>query len=300
VDPLIQLFLNHLKIDKGASGHTLSSYGRDLNQFLGLDADLPLLKRKEEHIQTYLKSLKRKKLQSTSIARKTSAIKQFYKFLIREELITEDPSLFIEAPVLPKKLPKAIDESVLMKLLEAADQGLPYEGDLADSLRARDRAMIYLLYATGVRVSELLGIECSRIDLEAMRVRVFGKRSKERIIPFAPVAADLVRDYLILHRPSLKPNSDILFLGQGGTPLTRQAFWKTLKRIATLAAIPGNLHPHMLRHTFASDLLRSGMNLRSLQSLLGHSDLQTTQIYTHVVPETLKEVIDRYHPRGKK
>jgi integrase/recombinase XerD len=299
LDPLIQLFINHLRIDKGASPHTISSYGRDLKQF-HLAEERPLLNRDENDIQAFLKLLKKKKQQSTSIARKISAIKQFYKFLIREELISEDPSLFIESPTLPKKLPKAMDERAIAALLKAADRGLDYQGKLESALKIRDRAMIYLLYATGVRVSELINLEWSKVDTEAGLIQVLGKRNKERMIPFAPVAGELILEYIDQSRPLLNPKSDILFLGQGGEPLTRQAFWKTLKKMALLAEIPTSLHPHMLRHTFASDLLRSGMNLRSLQTLLGHSDLQTTQVYTHIVPETLREIISQYHPRGKK
>jgi integrase/recombinase XerD len=298
-DPLVELFLNHLRIDKGASPHTLSSYGRDLVQFLRA-GDSPLLSRKESDIEDWLGKLRDLGQKPSSVARKISALKQFYKFLLREELIKEDPTLFIGGPGIPKKLPKALDERAVAALLFAADRGIPYTGSTGDALRLRDRAMVYLLYATGVRVSELIGIERTRFDAEAGLLRVLGKRNKERVIPFAPVAGELVIEYLEKARPTFEPRSDRLFLGQTGLPLTRQAFWKTLKRLATIGGVPVNLHPHMLRHTFASDLLRSGMNLRSLQSLLGHADLQTTQIYTHIVPESLREVIEKYHPRGKK
>jgi integrase/recombinase XerD len=299
MDKLITQFLQHLKIDKGASVHTLSSYGRDLAQFEAM-AKTPLFSRTESDVQTFLKNLKTRGLKSTSVARKVSALKQFYQFYLREEAIKENPTLFIESPVQIKRLPKAIDGQAIENLLEAAGTGLAYTGELKGALNARDEAMIYLLYATGVRVSELVGIELSACDVEAGLIRVMGKRSKERMIPFARIAGEKIHHYLEIGRPLLKPKADILFLGERGTPLTRQGFWKILKKLALKAGIHGSLHPHMLRHTFATDLLRSGMNLRTLQMLLGHADLQTTEIYTHVAPEKLKEVVEKFHPRGGK
>ncbi|NDF14730.1 tyrosine recombinase [bacterium] len=293
------LFIHHLRIDRGASPHTLASYARDLAQFEAL-GPMPLEKRSERDIQNFLSILKAKDQKSSSIARKISALRQFYRFLIREEVIHEDPTLFIETPVKKKRLPKALPEESIVALLKAADQGLPYHGKTADALRLRDRCMVYTLYATGVRISELLGLPSAKVDTEAGLLRVMGKRSKERIIPFPPVVSALIHEYRTGARPVLNPECDLLFLGQGGRPLTRQSFWKTLKQLAVLANIDPSLHPHMLRHTFATDLLKSGMNLRALQSLLGHADLQTTEVYTHVVPEQLRGVIDRYHPRGKK
>ncbi|MBS1958306.1 MAG: tyrosine recombinase [Bdellovibrionales bacterium] len=292
---MIKHFLDHLRIDKGSSPHTLAAYERDLKQF---DAHL---NQKEPvtavtaDIERFLKHLRTQEQKSTSIARKVSALKQFYKFLTKENLIKENPTLFIEAPVQSSKLPKALDADAIGKILEAVDRGKHTESPL---LATRDRAMIYLLYATGMRVSELLTVRVSQLDTEGGFVKVMGKRSKERVIPFAPIAGEHVLDYLTHVRPTFKPKSEVLFLGHTGAPLTRQAFWKTLKKIATDAGLDQNLHPHLLRHTFATDLLKSGMNLRSLQMLLGHADLQTTQIYTHVAPEKLKDVINQYHPRG--
>lgn len=293
----ITLFLDHLKIDKGASPHTIAAYRRDLVQFQN-NLELDLKNANENSIQQFLSQLKNKKLKASSIARKVSSLKQFYQFLVAEAVLQEDPTLFIESPSQEKRLPKAIHEQAIWSLLQAAEEGLPYEGKNAQALKRRDQAMIYLLYATGVRVTELITIELSKIDLEAGLVRVLGKRSKERIIPFAPIAGEAVHHYLTFGRPLLNAQSDFLFVGQNGGPLTRQAFWKTLKRLAAQAGIRGRIHPHMLRHTFATDLLKSGMNLRSLQMLLGHADLQTTEIYTHIAPESLKQVIDQFHPRG--
>jgi len=298
---LIELFIDHLKIDKGSSPHTLQAYARDLRQFESI-VEGKLEQAREEDIQKFLKQLRDREQKATSIARKVSALKQFYQFLIRENRLQDDPTLFIEAPVQAKKLPKALSPEATLALLQTVERGLDYQvnPELKTALQTRDRAMVYLLYATGVRVSELLTLTLPQLDTEAGLVRVMGKRSKERMIPFAPVAGEFLIDYLTRARPLLRPECDILFLGQHGESLTRQAFWKTLRRFAAQAGITQALHPHMLRHTFATDLLRSGMNLRSLQALLGHADLQTTQIYTHVTPERLAEVIRKYHPRGGK
>jgi integrase/recombinase XerD len=298
---LIQLFIDHLRIDKGSSPHTLQAYARDLKQFQSyLGEKHALTQANENNIQGFLKKLKNAEQASTSIARKVSALKQFYKFLIQEDLMKEDPTLFIESPVHTKRLPKALSTESIAALLKTADIGLSYDGKFAQSLKQRDRAMIYLLYATGARVSELLSITLPQLDIESGTIRVMGKRRKERIIPFAPVAGELLLEYLNQARPQLKPANEFLFLGLRGEPLTRQSFWATLKKLAAQAGIPPSLHPHMLRHTFATDLLKSGMNLRSLQMLLGHADLQTTEIYTHVAPEKLAEVIKKFHPRGSK
>jgi integrase/recombinase XerD len=299
MNKLIVEFLNSMKIDKGASAHTLSSYGVDLTQFEA-NSKTPLLKRTEEEVQSFLKVLKTRELKSTSIARKMSALKQFYQFALREQLTETNPTLFIESPIKATRLPKALDPRAIEKLLEAANQGYPYAGHLKKALQMRDEAMIYILYATGLRVSELIGVETSKCDLEAGLVRVMGKRSKERIIPFAAIAGQKIHRYLQEARPLLNPKSDLLFLGERGLPMSRQAFWKILKKLASLAGIPANLHPHMIRHTFATDLLKSGMNLRTLQMLLGHADLQTTEIYTHVAPDKLKDVMEKFHPRQQK
>ena len=298
---LIRLFTDHLRVDKGLSPHTLVAYTRDLNQLQdSLKKDF--IQASEADIQNFLKELKKREQKSTSVARKISALKQFYKFLVLENLIVEDPTLFIEAPLHAKKLPKALDSQSIIALLRVVDEGLPYEGNYSPqiglALKLRDRAMIYLLYATGVRVSELIGIPLSRVDIEAGYIKVLGKRSKERIVPFAPVAGEILYSYLNEARPLFQPQEDLLFVGMNGEGLTRQGFWKTLKKLALQAGIPQNLHPHILRHTFATELLKAGIDLRSLQMLLGHSDLQTTQIYTHIAPEKLAEVIRKFHPRG--
>jgi integrase/recombinase XerD len=313
----LKFFLDHLRVSKNCSVHTISAYERDLRQFESLLAErnLSMAVASEEHIRDFLKQLRDREQKTTSIARKISAIRQFYKFLIQENRIEDDPSLFIESPPASQKLPKAIAPETIEKILHTVDQGLQYtspvgatesESSLIESLRRRDRAMIYFLYATGVRVSELIQLPLSSLDLAGQFAKVLGKRKKERLVPFVPVVTELLDEYLIHARPHLLNHAgkdesvESLFITQDGHAFTRQGFWKTLKKISTIAGIPENVHPHLLRHTFATDLLRSGMDLRSLQTLLGHADLQTTQIYTHVAPEHLKEVVEKYHPRGKK
>jgi len=316
----LKFFLDHLRVSKNSSIHTISAYERDLNQLNDalVKRNSTLTTASEVEIQGFLKELREREQKSTSIARKISAIRQFYKFLIQENRIHEDPSLFIESPPASKKLPKAISAETLEKILIAAQNGGHYfqeknqsEGKTADefsqrneALRLRDRAMVYFLYATGVRVTELITLPLIHVDLEGQYAKVMGKRRKERVVPFVPIVTEYLDEYLQKARPFLVQNSDedsgFLFVGQSGDGLTRQGFWKILKKIALAAGIADNLHPHLLRHTFATDLLKSGMDLRSLQMLLGHADLQTTQIYTHIAPDHLQDVIQKFHPRGGK
>ncbi len=308
----LKFFLDHLRVSKNSSVHTLAAYERDLKQFEAvlIKRQQTLLHANETDIQAYLKDLYHREQKTSSISRKISAIRQFYKFLIQENRIQEDPSLFIASPSASKKLPKAISPEILEKILNVVDHGSHYanekseQGDLKlKALRLRDRAMVYFLYATGVRVSELIQLPMQHMDLEAGYARVMGKRKKERVVPFVPIVTQYLDEYLKTARPlllsmSANPDSEIFFIGIGGEGLTRQGFWKTLKKIAVAAGLSESLHPHMLRHTFATELLKSGMDLRSLQMLLGHADMQTTQVYTHIAPEHLQNVIKKYHPRG--
>lgn len=298
----IENFLITLKLTKNVSPHTLEAYSRDLQQFQDTlqSHRQDLTQAQEKDIEFFLKKLKQNQQTPSSVARKLSAIKQFYKFLIKEGLLKEDPTTLIEAPQKKASLPKSIDPATIQSLLNITETGLPYERKFKEQLKLRDQAMVVLLYATGLRVSELIGLKTQWVDIEAGLLKVFGKRGKERIVPFVPFAGELLAQYLEQARPLLvRENSkDFVFLGSRGEPLTRQSFWRILKALAELAGIPKNLHPHMLRHTFATDLLKSGMNLRSLQTLLGHADLQTTQIYTQVTPDHLAKTIETYHPLG--
>ncbi|MGE0617075.1 MAG: tyrosine-type recombinase/integrase, partial [Bacteriovoracia bacterium] len=207
-----------------------------------------------------------------------------------------------------RRLPKSLSMADIEALLKCAHAGLPYDVGVKDkenaekvagALRARDRAMIFILYATGLRVSELVGLSLPAIDGANAYLRVIGKGGKERVVPFAPAAGEVLHEYLEHHRAHLvRSPTPQVFLSQRGEGLTRQAFWKTLKRLAVVAGISAPISPHVLRHSFATHLLQSGMNLRSLQMLLGHSDLSTTQIYTAVAPDHLKQVHRKHHPRG--
>ena len=294
-------FLQFQRIDRGASDHTIVAYRRDLTHFLNWVGEHTALESIDlQQIQDYLFFL-HKKLgnQASSLARKTSSLRQFFKFCCAEKDLLQNPAEQLESPIQPQRLPQFLNEDQIHDLLEAAKQGLPYpKHSVADALRARDCAMVYLLYATGLRVSELLSLETHQLDLSSGFLRVLGKGGKERLAPFAPAAGEYLSAYLLTYRPQLNPATEHLFVSFHGMTLTRQSFWKTLKSLTLLAGITAPLSPHTLRHSFATHLLQSGMNLRSLQMLLGHSNLSTTQIYTHITPEHLQEAHRKFHPRG--
>lgn len=297
-DP-IGKFLESRRIDRGASSNTISAYRRDLEQFAaGVPSGRRLDEVVAEDLEAWITRLHKAGMDPRSVARKVSALRQFFKFCCLELGLERNPAERLESPSVSKRLPKFLAREEVTLLLRATQQGLPYPERLKAALTARDKAMVFLLYATGLRVSELVGLHAHNLDLEMGYLRVRGKGSKERIAPFVDVAGGHLREYLETFRPALTPKGDHLFVSQRGDPLTRQAFWKTLKALAAQANIRSPLAPHHLRHSFATHLLQSGMNLRSLQMLLGHSDLSTTQIYTHVTPEHLKEAHRKYHPRG--
>lgn len=297
----IQSFLEASRIDRGASDRTIEAYKRDLEQFAdSLPEGLAPEKIAASHLHDYISKLHKENQKPSSIARKTSALRQFFKFCCLEKRLQENPAENLEAPKQGKRLPKNLSNDEVTKLLSAADTGLTYSHhEIAETLRARDRAILYLLYATGLRISELTGLTPHEIDLQMGYLRVKGKGGKERIAPFATVAGDHLRNWIENHRAILKPATDHVFVNHRGLALTRQSVWKTLKELALMAGISTELSPHKLRHSFATHLLQSGMNLRSLQMLLGHSDLSTTQIYAHVTPEHLKSAHKKYHPRGE-
>jgi integrase/recombinase XerD len=314
--PEIEEFLTHLKLDRQVSKHTLSAYASDLDQF-EKSVGKKLLSVKSPAIENYLKHLRAQELSDRSIARKITTLRRFYLFHLTQGSIETDPLQGIEAPVLPKKLPKALSGNVVEKILRVLDEGLPYEtlpgfkketeisgldhaALLREALHARDRALVLFLYATGVRVTELITLKTKNLDLESQTARVTGKRSKERLVPFPPMVAHVLHHYIQNERPKFKPKGEEVFVGLRGEDLSRQAVFLVLQKIATQAGIKGNVSPHQFRHTFATELITHGMNLRSLQTLLGHADLQTTQIYTHVAPERLQNVIQKFHPRGGK
>jgi len=293
--------MDSLRIDRGASDCTLEAYRLDLKQFvewLREHGDPSLNEITLGDLNGFLTELHRQKRQPASVARKVSALRQFFKFCAVEKGLRENPATELRTPAQAKRLPNYLTEAEVTLLLEAADSGIPYPSAHGVALRARDRAMVYLIYATGLRVSELVGLTTHQTDLSLEYVRVRGKGDKERIVPYATRAGDCLRDYLAQFRAELRPQTDHLFVNHRGFVLTRQSFWNLLRELGEKAGIARELTPHSLRHSFATHLLHSGMNLRSLQMLLGHSDVSTTQIYTHVSPDHLRAAHRKFHPRG--
>lgn len=291
-DVLADQFIHHLRVEKGLAKNTIESYSRDLLRyfaFLEKSCLLPL-KASQIDIMEYISSLAGS-LSIRSIARNLSSLKVFYRFLMSDGKIQTNPARLISNPKLPRRLPGVLSGEEVERLLAAPD---------AQTTRGmRDRAMLELLYASGLRVSELVGLRVAGINLEAGWVRTLGKGSKERMVPMGSKAQQSLKEYLAYSRPSLlkKRSSSYLFVTSRAKPMSRQAFWKIIKRCTRLAGISKEISPHSLRHSFASHLLEHGADLRSVQIMLGHSDISTTQIYTHVTRERLKQIHEKYHPR---
>lgn len=287
---VIDSFLAWCRIEKGLAQNSLHAYARDLRHFAAFckphkTTDIAL-------IQRWLESLYADKMAPRTIARRLSALRMLYDFLLREGRISSDPVRLLAAPRQWKTLPKFLTVTQVDALLEAPDA--------AKSRGLRDRAMLQFLYATGVRVSELCAIELSAVNLDLGIVRVFGKGRKERMIPLGSQAAAAIREYLRTGRPDLLGgrSSRYLFVTSLGSEMTRQGFWKLLKNYGKSVGIWGKLTPHVIRHSFATHLLERGADLRSLQVMLGHADITTTQIYTHVLRERLRSVVGQYHTRA--
>ena len=293
-----RLFLEAMRVDAGASALTLDAYQRDLagfGAFVGLEQDITGITSVE--VTRFIENLSSQGMKATTIARKMSCLRRLFVFCRRELGLLRDPMEEIPTPKRPAQLPKDLTQEETQKLLSESERGLPYHSPQKDVFHARDRAMIYLLYATGTRVSELISLRMTDLDLVEGFLRVQGKRGKQRIAPFPPVAGEKVSAYLSV-REKLEPVTEHVFLSGSGGGLTRQAFWKIIKDLARQAGIHKNVSPHVLRHSFATHLLNSGMGLRTLQVLLGHADVTTTQIYTHLSDEQMKEVHRKHHPRG--
>jgi integrase/recombinase XerD len=305
----LSLFLDARKIDRGSAGATLEAYRSDLEQLaetLPAKGETEIAAISTEDLHRFLKNLHLSKAKPASVARKVSAIRQFFKFAMLELGLEKSPADALRSPAQTKRLPKFLSHDSIAKLLAATGVGLPYAEPLREAMVLRDRAMVVLLYATGLRVSELVGLTLHQVDATLAYVRVVGKGGKERIVPYAEVAGEALQAYLEIGRPALVKErlrhgeiGPALFVSRRGDGLTRQSFWGTLGDLAILAGIDEEISPHRLRHSFATHLLQAGMGLRSLQTLLGHSDLATTQIYTHVTPEHLKTLHKKYHPRGR-
>jgi integrase/recombinase XerD len=291
-DVLADQFIHHLRIEKGLAKNTIESYSRDLTRYLDFleKGNLHPLKASQINIMEYVSSLAGA-LSIRSIARNLSSLKVFYRFLVSDGKIQTNPARLISNPKLPRRLPGVLSGEEVERLLAAPDA--------STSRGMRDRAMLELLYASGLRVSELVGLRIASINLEAGWVRTIGKGSKERMVPMGSKAQQSLKEYLAHSRPSLlkKRSSSSLFVTSRAKPMSRQAFWKIIKRCSLLAGIRKEISPHSLRHSFASHLLEHGADLRSVQIMLGHADISTTQIYTHVTRERLKQIHEKYHPR---
>ena len=294
-DALIDRFCDHLWLEDGLADLTLAAYRRDLKTFgawLEKERSHALDSAVSGDIEAYLAWRFARHTQPRSAARYTSALKRFYRYLLRENLIAADPTLNLDSPKLPRSLPKTLTEADVERLLDSADIVTP--------LGLRDRAMLETLYATGLRVSELVGLKLTAVNLNDGVLRVTGKGNKDRLVPLGEEAVQWLKRYLAEARSLLleRQLSDAVFVTARGGGMTRQAFWYLIKRRARAAAITRPLSPHTLRHAFATHLLNHGADLRVVQMLLGHSDISTTQIYTHVARERLKQLHAVHHPRG--
>ncbi|NOU40320.1 MAG: site-specific tyrosine recombinase XerD [Methylotenera sp.] len=289
----LDAFIDHLWLEDGLAKNTLESYRLDLTTFaLWLPSQSKqLLTVEQADIQQYL-AVKFPQSKPRSISRLIASLRRFYRYLLRENRMNVDPTLQIESPKLPRSLPKSLNEDEVVALLNAPN--------LSEPAGLRDRAMLELLYACGLRVSELVSIKTTEVSVSDSVVRVTGKGSKTRLVPMGEEAADWISRYLKEARGKIlqKRLSDALFVTNRGEAMTRQAFWYLIKRYALLAGITKHMSPHVLRHAFATHLLNHGADLRVVQMLLGHSDISTTQIYTHVARERLKQLHSMHHPRG--
>jgi integrase/recombinase XerD len=279
----LDAFMTHLKTEAGASVHTIEAYNRDiLNYIIYLEESKSDLEKVA--FDAYLGRLRSQGMSARTIARAVSAIRGFYRFLLSDGKIKVNPLVDVETPKFKPPIPRALSGEEMTRLLK-----LPADQKTA----LRDAAMLELLYATGLRVSELISLKKTDVNLDAGFIIALGKRSKERIVPIGSYAREVIKMYLV----EMKLKGPFLFPNRRGGALTRQAVWKMLRKYGVLLA-QGPLYPHMLRHTFATHLLEGGADLRSVQLLLGHEDISTTQIYTHVDRKRLKEMHRKHHPRG--
>ncbi|KLV04405.1 site-specific tyrosine recombinase XerD [Photobacterium aquae] len=292
---IIERFLDAMWMERGLSDNTLSSYRNDLKKLVGWigEQGLSLERVSADELQRYQQWLFDADFKQTSRARMASAIRRLFQYLHREKVRDDDPSAMLVSPKLPKRLPKDITEAQVDALLEAPNTDDPIE--------LRDKAMLELLYATGLRVTELVSLTMENISLRQGVVRVTGKGDKERLVPMGESAVDWIEQFLAHGRPQLlgEKSSDVVFPSKRAKQMTRQTFWHRIKHYAVLADIDTDtLSPHVMRHAFATHLLNYGADLRVVQMLLGHSDLSTTQIYTHVATERLKQLHQTHHPRA--
>ena len=289
-DHLIGSFLDYLFIEKGLSQNTVLSYKNDIHSFSLWslkELGIPLKKINKIDINQFISHLFKEGLKSSSVNRKISTLKAFYTFLLKKKEIEASPMEDIVMAKQEKYLPVSMSEIEVEKLLNSPDINI--------SIERRDKAMIEMLYATGMRVSELVNLKLIDVDIQRSVIKVLGKGSKERLIPYGEVAGDFLNLYL---KDRTKSNIKETFLSNRGTKITRGAFWQRIKIYLSREGLKNSISPHTLRHAFATHLLNRGADLRSVQILLGHSDLSTTQIYTHIAKQRLGEILKKHHPRG--
>jgi len=295
VDQLLDQFLHYLIVEKGLSKNTIEAYSHGLSRFLNHLREKGVQEVEEIskfHVRGFLLTLRKRDLSTRTIVRNLVAIRTFFKFLVQEGILEVNPIENLESPKVAKTLPEILNLKEIEHLLERPDLQTP--------LGRRDRAMLEMLYATGMRVSELTQLPTHQVNLEGGYVLLYGKGSKERIVPLGSEAMKWVTLYLRESRGILAKGreSPFLFINRSGKAMSRQRFWKSLKDYARRAGLRKRITPHLLRHSFASHLLERGADLRSVQMMLGHADISTTQIYTHVTGERLKKIHQQYHPRG--
>lgn len=295
LDHYIDSFIKYLAVERGLADNTMESYYRDLKHwetFLKQNQITSIAEVDEHIVILYLMKLKQDGKAVTTVSRHLASIKTFYKFLLGEKIVTSNPTSNLETPKTGMRLPQVMTEDEVERLLQQPNLNTP--------MGIRDKAMLELLYATGLRVSELVSLDIDQVNFNVGFLRCMGKGSKERIVPIGSVATEYLQLYLQKGRTRLaKKNSlNALFLNHLGTRLTRQGFWKILKKYVQEAGIKTNVTPHTLRHSFATHLLEHGADLRAVQEMLGHADISTTQIYTHVTQTRLKQVYNETHPRA--
>jgi integrase/recombinase XerD len=289
----LSVYIDYLDVERGLAKNSLTSYATDLRRFGKWldDKSISIDSVRRLQIVHYIQSLRTSGISARSVARALAAIRGFFRFLIAERHLKHDPTENLDNPKLWSTLPKSLHPEEVEALLEAPDLATP-EG-------LRDAAMLELLYATGLRVSELIRVKVEDVVLDAGFLRTFGKGSKERIVPFGDRARDAITAYIENGRSHFNHRNDVhLFLTNRGRPMTRQTFWMKITRYARQAGIKTHISPHVLRHSFATHLLENGADLRSVQLMLGHSDISTTQIYTHVSRARLQKMYDQFHPRA--
>ena len=293
----IEDFIHYLVVERGLASNTIESYKRDLVKYAEYLKKVETVSSFEEvtreHIIAFMRYMMENGKSSKTIARHVASIRSFHQFLLREHIVDKDPSAHIETPQVERTLPKVLSPDEVEALLTAPDESTPFG--------KREKAMLELLYATGIRVTELMNLNVEDVHMTMGFVRCIGKGDKERIVPMGKMASEALQKYIEESRPKLlkrNQKEEALFLNHHGRRLTRQGFWKILKKLALSAQIEKELTPHTLRHSFATHLLENGADLRAVQEMLGHADISTTQIYTHVTKKRLKDVYNEFHPRA--